>query len=153
MADPAPLEQVQGSNRWAVGPIAAGDAAQALANVLQAARRMTVQPARLTIAHSAGMDPARPKWARVPSGPSTCAFCTLLASRGFVYHSAASAGQMNHYHADCDCQPVPDWSGDPRLEGYEPAALYAQYSQARSDATSASTKAILTQLRQQEGIA
>jgi hypothetical protein len=152
MADPASTAQAQGANRWAVGPLGGADAAQALANVLQVGRRLTVQPARLTIAHSAGIDPGRPKWARVPTGAKTCAFCLLLASRGFAYHSAQSAGRMNEYHADCDCQPVPDWTDDPRLDGYNPDALYSVYSQARDNAAGHSTKAVLAELRQQEGI-
>lgn len=153
MADPASVEQAQGANRWAVGPLTAGDVAQALANVLQVGRRLTVQPARATIAHSAVQDPARPGWARVPTGPSTCAFCLMLASRGPVYGSAAAAGRMHEYHADCDCQPTPVWGNDRLPEGYDPDALYRTFQSARASAGSGSTKSILAELRQREGIA
>lgn len=152
MADPAPIEQVRGANRWAVGPLAAADTRQALANVLQAGRRLVVQPARATIAHSATLDPAGPGWARVPTGSKTCAFCLMLASRGPVYGTAAAAGRMHDYHADCDCQPTPTWGGE-LPEGYDPDALYQRYQEARQAAPGTSTKATLAELRRREGIA
>lgn len=48
-------------------------------------------------------DPRRPKFARVPTGDETCDFCLMLASRGFVYSSEATAGavKLDHYHAGC----------------------------------------------------
>lgn len=48
-------------------------------------------------------DPRRPKFARVPTGAETCDFCLMLASRGFVYTSEATAGatKLDHYHAGC----------------------------------------------------
>ncbi|WP_018686525.1 hypothetical protein [Actinokineospora enzanensis] len=54
----------------------------------------------------------RVRWARVPTGRETCAFCWLLASRGPVYRS----GDMTHWHDRCDCLVVPvsnpdDWEG------------------------------------------
>jgi hypothetical protein len=59
-------------------------------------------------------------WARVPSGAETCAFCTMLVSRGPVYKTqkTASLGRETGepYHPNCDCVPVPvfdrnDWPG------------------------------------------
>lgn len=153
MVDPAPTEQVHGANRWAVGPLVAADTAQALANVLQVAQRLTLQPGRLTIAHNAAADPARPGWARVPTGPKTCAFCLMLASRGAVYRNADTAGRMNHYHADCDCQPTPVFGNDAYPDGYDPDALYRRYQDAREAGSGHDTKAVLAELRQREGIA
>lgn len=83
-------------------------------------------------------DPLSVRYARVPSGSETCGFCIMLASRGFVYHSAETAGALNHYHDYCDCRIVPGWdtydSGPSRrgswstsVEGYDPDALYDQY--------------------------
>ena len=48
-------------------------------------------------------DKRRPKYARVPTGSETCDFCLMLASRGFVYTSEATAGaiKLDHYHAGC----------------------------------------------------
>lgn len=48
-------------------------------------------------------------YARVPVG-ETCAFCILLASRGFVYSSerTATISRWGHkYHNNCDCVAVP----------------------------------------------
>lgn len=43
-------------------------------------------------------DGSRPRFARVPSGRETCPFCLMLASRGFVYRTEATA---SHAHANC----------------------------------------------------
>ena len=61
------------------------------------------------------------RYARVPTGPETCGFCILLASRGFVYGSRRKAGDDgNHYHPNCDCLVVAGFGEDPRVEGYDP---------------------------------
>lgn len=72
---------------------------------------------------NAAADPLEPRFARVPAGAETCRFCIMLASRGFVYRSAESAGEMGHYHSRCDCRIVPGFPGD-EVEGYDPDALY-----------------------------
>lgn len=71
------------------------------------------------------------RYARVPVGAETCGFCIMLASRGFVYHSERSAGELNHYHQNCDCKVIPGFPGM-EVEGYDPDALYDIYSEARS---------------------
>lgn len=78
------------------------------------------------------------RWARVPSGPVTCAFCTVLASRGWVYASEEKAGTRgNAYHAHCDCKIVPSWGAkNARIAGYDPDRLYAEYQGARDSLTS-----------------
>lgn len=56
----------------------------------------------------------------------------MLASRGWVYLDAQSAGAARQWHADCDCQIVPAWGKKtPKIAGYDPAVLYAQYEAAR----------------------
>ncbi len=75
------------------------------------------------------------RFARVPMGSETCDFCTMLASRGFVYHSDKTAGEFDHFHASCRCKVVPGFPTmeryvkngvrvsrglDPSVEGYEP---------------------------------
>ena len=75
------------------------------------------------------------RYARVPSGKETCAFCFMLASRGFVYHTKQSAGEgFGHsYHRHCDCIIVPGFhegtgiSADAQIEGYKPSELYKRY--------------------------
>jgi hypothetical protein len=76
-------------------------------------------------------DPMKPRFARVPSGATTCGFCLMLASRGFVYLTAESAGKLNKYHSHCDCVPVASWEKHPLLAGYDPDALYQQYLAAK----------------------
>ncbi|KAB5608405.1 hypothetical protein [Bifidobacterium jacchi] len=88
---------------------------------------------RETIERASRRDARKPRYARVPQGP-TCGFCIMLASRGFVYSSAeAAGGDMNDYHNDCDCEPIPSWDKkNPKIEGYDPDSLYERYSACRS---------------------
>lgn len=89
------------------------------------------QQAQETIVKNAFRDPAKPKFARVPKG-KTCAWCTMLASRGFVYATPETAGELKKYHPDCDCMIVPAWGAkEPKIEGYDPDALYEMYRKAR----------------------
>ena len=74
------------------------------------------------------------RYARVPSGRETCAFCFMLASRGFVYWSKADAGAKGYeYHTNCDCIIVPGFSEDSgvhpdaQIQGYKPTELYDRY--------------------------
>lgn len=90
---------------------------------------------------NAAKDPLKPKWARVPSGAETCRFCLMLASRGFVYVSADTAGEGGHYHPSCDCRIVPGFPGMD-VEGYDPDALYRQWKELeREDRIRRSVKA------------
>lgn len=58
------------------------------------------------------------RYMRVPVGPHTCAFCLMLCSRGPVYASQISAGDMAHFHEGCDCIVVPGF-GEFTVEGYD----------------------------------
>lgn len=95
--------------------------------------RWVKQPARDTIVRNARRDRRKPRYARVPQGP-TCGFCIMLASRGFVYSSAeAAGGDMNDYHNDCDCEPIPSWDKkNPKIEGYDPDRLFERYKACRA---------------------
>ena len=66
------------------------------------------------------------RYARVPMGGDTCRFCIMLASRGAVYWSDASA---SHSHSDCDCRTVPVFSGksENSIEGYDVKEYKSQY--------------------------
>jgi len=61
-------------------------------------------------------------YARVPTGARTCAYCMMLASRGFAYHaeSTAQAGD----HRNCDCLIVPGRHGMDSIEGIDQQAQY-----------------------------
>jgi hypothetical protein len=62
-------------------------------------------------------DPRVMMWARI-TGPNPCAFCAMLASRGFVYLSkqraslgGRSAGkELDSYHPNCHCSFIMRWS-------------------------------------------
>lgn len=91
-----------------------------------------------TVMQNARRDKRKPRFARVPSGSETCMFCIMLASRGPVYWSNETAGELNHYHANCDCRVVPVWGsqavttenggvvqrGGASIEGYDPDYYY-----------------------------
>lgn len=78
------------------------------------------------------IDSRQQRFARVPSGRETCGFCTMLASRGFVYRSAEKASS---YHRYCDCVLVPGYPGI-EVDGYDPDGLYQQYEQAQKTVNS-----------------
>ncbi|MBW3079888.1 hypothetical protein [Bifidobacterium saguinibicoloris] len=77
-------------------------------------------------------DPRKPRYARVPQGAKTCAFCAMLAGRGFVYTSAEAAGAMRKYHPDCDCETIPSWDkNNPKVQGYDDSRFEKRYMEAR----------------------
>jgi hypothetical protein len=49
--------------------------------------------------------------------PNACAFCSMLAARGFVYHSKFSAGDndLNRYHDHCHCYVILRYVDVPNL--------------------------------------
>ncbi|MBM6699914.1 hypothetical protein H7U32_06255 [Bifidobacterium pullorum subsp. saeculare] len=93
--------------------------------------RWVKQGGRDTITRNVERDPRKPRFARVPQGP-TCGWCIMLASRGWVYSSAEAAGELRKYHNDCNCEIVPSWGKDkPIVEGYDPDDLYQRYLKCR----------------------
>ena len=129
----------------------ADDLQQAYADFL---RQMAMHAAQRQQMADIAADPTRPRWARVPRGRVTCAFCTMLAGRGFVYTSeeAAGGGLGNVYHAHCDCEPVPSW-GEAKLTGYDPDNLDALYRRAREGLPDgASYRDVLSRMRANGGV-
>lgn len=66
------------------------------------------------------------RYARVPQGAETCAFCFMLASRGFVYDSEMNALGTHGYHDNCDCIAVPS-DENTVIEGYDWRAMKERY--------------------------
>jgi hypothetical protein len=97
----------------------------------------TMAAGREAVEDAVKNDPAALAWARVPSGAETCAFCTLLVSRGPVYKTRQSASlgyEGEPYHPGCDCVPVPvfdreNWPGRDRY--LEADALYREVTAGR----------------------
>lgn len=90
-------------------------------------------------------DSKKPKWARIPNGSETCAWCIALAGRGFYY---MSENQASHSHDGCDCVIMPGWGkganeaghisngiddADFTVEGYAPYKYWSLYSDAKAD--------------------
>lgn len=129
-----------------------------LAKLEGSTQRLVRQAQRTTIEQAARLDPApqRVRVARVPMGAETCAFCLVVASRGYVYRSEASAGGLspeNRFHDFCDCEQDVSWSADHvPPDGYDPGELYATYEQAAAAAGTKNLRKILAELRRQEGI-
>jgi len=72
-----------------------------------------------------------------------------MSSRGFVYISKASAGAVDDFHDDCDCQIVAEWDREAHhIEGYDPDAMYDRYLTARDASGSEDPKKILSKMRE-----
>lgn len=142
---------VEGSVRYAAGHLFGDSPAETLAIVSGAMQRHIYYSARDTIRRNVQYDPRKPRWGRVPTGAKTCTFCSMMASRGFVYHSEISAGGLgNDYHDDCLCEEVVEFDAEQHhIEGYDPDADYARYLAARAAAGEfPSTEAILSKMRE-----
>lgn len=102
------------------------DAQQFIGDMISDALRSQTQ-------RSIRRDPTNPYWARVPQGKS-CAFCIMLAGRGFTYSSEeAAGGEGNQYHDDCNCRIIPSW-GKQTLPGYDHTQYLALYEEGRAAA-------------------
>ena len=98
--------------------------------------RMIQTGPRRTMLMAADLDPSSPRFARIQVG-KTCAWCSMLASRGWVYSSRGLAGGAGHeFHSHCDCQIIPDWLHK-GVHGYDPDDLYSKYLLARRRAINA----------------
>ena len=119
---PAP-EQVNTNLRWALTEAFKGDLVQAERTVGLVTDRFVKNVGRKSVRRSA--DRNKQRWARVPAGRETCGWCFMLASRGYVYGSERKARGIEAFHANCDCQIVPD--DGVRPEGYDPDEMYEIY--------------------------
>jgi len=142
-------EAVQGSTRALAGALFTDDPTSVLGGLAGAIQRHITYSGRTTIALNALRDPLRPRFGRVPTGARTCTWCAMLASRGFVYATARTAGEIaDHFHDDCDCQIVSLFDADAsHIEGYDPDQLFDRYEQARAAADSSDPKAIAAAMR------
>lgn len=74
------------------------------------------------------------EWAWIPSG-DTCAFCLVLASRGWQEASrkAIRGGHAEHIHANCDCTYAIRFNQETNVEGYDPTSFLDIYENAKGD--------------------
>lgn len=148
LAAPLPSSAVQQGVRFAAGHLWTPEPAAIVGLLATQVDKWVKQPGRDTIARSAERDGLR--WARVPSGAKTCAWCLVLASRDAVYlteRSATKGANGSDYHGKCDCVAVPMESVDDYPEGYDPGGLYDTYMAARSASGSNDVKDIAAELR------
>ncbi|NJI60952.1 hypothetical protein HCX50_16105 [Microbacterium oxydans] len=148
LAPPVAAEVVQGSTRALAGVLFTDDPAAVLGGLAGAVQRHITYSGRTTIALNSMRDPLRPRFGRVPSGARTCAWCAMLASRGFTYATRVTAGEIDHFHDDCDCQIVSLFDADAaHIEGYDPRQLFDRYAQALAAADSGDPKVIAAYMR------
>lgn len=133
VGDNYPVEAVEQRVASAGVHVANGNPGRFLQVMSTSLDKFVKQSSRNTIVKNGQRDPWKPRFARVPSGSTTCGFCLMLASRGAVYLTQESAGQMTQFHGECDCQIVPIGPNDPLPDGYDPDALYQQYLEARDE--------------------
>ena len=85
-----------------------------------------------TILSNAIRDGAEFAW--IPNG-DTCAFCIMLASRGWQKASkeALQGGHAEHIHAHCDCEYAIRFNDSTTVEGYNPQKYLEMYEDAEGD--------------------
>lgn len=145
-----PRAGIEQGTRFHAGALFDADPEQTLRGLSGAMQRYVGCSTRETIARNVQLDPLRPRFARVPSGAQTCAWCGILASRGFVYVSRETAGILEgHFHDDCDCQIVAEFDSGPAfIEGYDPDRLYDRYLTAREQTGAVTDKEIAAAMRE-----
>lgn len=144
---------VEGSVRFHAGELFKDNPVGTLEGLSGAVQRFVSYSGRQTVARNVNLDPARPRYGRVPSGSETCAFCELMASRGFVYTSRESAAflgsRFDDFHDLCNCQIVAEWDREAHhIEGYDPDAMYDRYLSARDASGSEDPTRILSKMRE-----
>ena len=122
-----PAGLIERTVRYQLGKALAGDTGGFARACGGLASECVKRSANATVMANAGRDAKRGvRFARVPSGAETCAFCYMLASRGAVYRTSKTAGEFDHWHRNCDCRVVPGFGDDPDaeiVEGYDPAGM------------------------------
>lgn len=122
-----PSEAVQDSIRWKAGVL--WDDPEQMARFLRnASDRWVKYGGRATLYENMYRDQRCTSWALVPAG-KCCAWCTMLASRGFDYVTRDTA--CKSMHNNCDCMPTPSFDSKKAfISGYDPDAMYEQYEKA-----------------------
>ena len=138
------MEHVENVPRYQVEKLKAGDVAGFKNAIANAARYFSERGANDTMTVLGRADAKKlgnkVRFARVPTGTTTCPYCLMLASRGFVYGSELKA--MNANHRNCDCRIVEGFEGM-TIEGYDPDLYYdmwknpEKYSEENDDEMSA----------------
>lgn len=119
------LDMMAGKVRWLCRKLVEGDRPGYVHRVGVLADFYTKRcnyVAQMRNCHGANM-----RYARIPTGPDTCDWCLMLASRGFVYYTEADARAGNHQSCDCVCCPGRggnSFNDATQVEGYDPDEYY-----------------------------
>ena len=114
-------------------PAAYGEVAKAVngmkhspALLQSAVSRLVKQAGADTTLQNAIRDGAEFAW--IPHG-DTCAFCLMLASRGWQKAGKRTLknGHAEHIHANCDCEYAVRFDASTTVAGYDPAQYLAAY--------------------------
>lgn len=137
--------------------VPAPDPTLALSRLSSGVQLEVADAARETIERNADDDPEIARFARHASA-NACAFCALMATRGAVYRTAASAGNGNKYHANCHCVAYPVFVGEVDESPAYVLTWETAYRDARKSARKAGIKApglkdVLPYMRQSLGAA
>lgn len=94
-----------------------------------AIERLIKMPSLDTTLNNALRDGAEIAW--IPHG-DTCAFCMMLASRGWMRASKnlIKHGHAEHIHSNCNCQFGIRFNGSPEYAGYDPNVYKEMYDNA-----------------------
>lgn len=91
-------------------------------------KRLAKQASADTMVNNAKRDGLQSAW--IPHG-DTCAFCIMLASRGWEPGGRLSDnGHVAHIHNNCDCTVGVKFRSDTIYEGYDPDRYYDMYKDA-----------------------
>lgn len=132
-----PQEAYDRPAAYLAGKVAAGDVPGFAKAMAAKAADYVSRSANRAVMRNAARDKGRGmRFARVPTGRETCGFCLMLASRGFVYHNARTAGLFGRYHDNCDCRVVPGREGS-EVPGYDPDWYLSVYEDCRRTCGSA----------------
>ena len=131
---------IESEVRYQLGKFLSGDPTGFILACGSKASDQVARRANQTMRLNAKRDGLR--YARVPMGGETCSFCAMLASRGFDFKTAKSAGDGNHYHKGCRCKVVPGFP-DMEVEGYDPDEWHTRWQAFREidEASGLSVKA------------
>ena len=121
-------EYVEDAAHYQAGKLANGDSEGFKNGIADASRYFAERGANDTMTALGKADAKKlgkkVRFARIPTGVTTCSYCCMLASRGFVYHTELSALNANHKH--CDCRIVEGFEGID-VEGYDPKEYYDRW--------------------------
>lgn len=96
---------------------AEGDDARAIQGLLDRQSYELNRASKRSVYRNGQADGREVRYARVPSGAETCAWCLMTAGLGFWFMTEESA---SHTHRGCDCVIVPSIGrGDVKIDGYD----------------------------------